>query len=296
MRILDTQSGIKHLVDLGLEGKYSDTVERALSRPFGMILITGPTGAGKSTTLYAMLNMVNKDDINIVSLEDPIEYYIDNVNQSQVRPEIEYDFASGLRSILRQDPDIIMVGEIRDVETAGLAVHAALTGHIVLSTLHTNDVLGVIPRLIDMKVESYLLPSALTLAIAQRLVKKLCPDCKKPIKPNEEVMAMIKSAFEDVGPEELKLRNIDPNKEIIIYEPQGCPKCLHKGTRGRMAIFEIIEMTSDIEEVILHNLSEANLLVEAKKQNMISMKNDGILKVIEGHVFIGDVVKVVEIS
>lgn len=296
MRILDTQSGIKYLTDLGLEGRYADTVERALDRPFGMILITGPTGSGKSTTLYAMLNMVNKDDINIVSLEDPIEYYIDNVNQSQVRPEIKYDFASGLRSILRQDPDIIMVGEIRDAETAGLAVHAALTGHIVLSTLHTNDALGVIPRLIDMKVESYLLPSALTLAIAQRLVRRLCPDCKKPTKPNDEVMAMIKSAFEEVGAEELKLRNIDPNKEVVIYEPQGCPKCLHKGTRGRLAIFEMIEMTPEIEEVILHGLSEVNLSAEAKRQKMISMKNDGILKVVEGHVSIGDVVKVVEIS
>lgn len=296
MRILDTQAGIKYLTDIGLEGRYSDVVGRALAKPFGMILVTGPTGAGKSTTLYAMLNMVNKEDINIVSLEDPIEYYIDNVNQSQVRPEINYDFASGLRSILRQDPDIIMVGEIRDAETAGLAVHAALTGHIVLSTLHTNDALGVVPRLINMKVESYLLPSALTLAIAQRLVKKLCPDCKKPTKPNVEVMTMIKSAFEEVGPEELRLRNIDPSKEIIIYEPQGCPKCLHKGTRGRLAIFEMIEMTPEIEDIILHDLSEANLLSEAKRQKMISMKNDGILKAVEGHVSIGDVVKVVEIS
>lgn len=296
MRILDTTSGIKYLTDSGLEGKYIQTVQRALDKPFGMILITGPTGSGKSTTLYVMLNVMNKEGINIVSLEDPIEYYIDGVNQSQVRPEINYDFASGLRSILRQDPDIIMVGEIRDSETAGLAVHAALTGHIVLSTLHTNDALGVIPRLIDMEVESYLLPSALNLAIAQRLVKRLCPDCKKATKPNDEVLSMIKETFEKVGPEELKSRNIDPSKEIIIYEPQGCPKCMNKGTRGRLAIFEMIEMTPEVEEVISHKLSEANLLNEAKRQKMISMKDDGILKVVEGLVFIGDVVKVVEMS
>lgn len=292
MRILDTTTGVKYLTDLGLEGRYVDVLQRAISRPFGMILITGPTGSGKSTSLYAILNIVNKDGINIVSLEDPIEYYIEGVNQSQVKPEINYDFASGLRSILRQDPDIIMVGEIRDAETAGLAVHAALTGHIVFSTLHTNDAMGVIPRLIDMKVESYLLPSALNLAIAQRLVKRLCPDCKKAAKPNQEVLNMIKTAFEEVGEEELKLRGIDPQKEIVIYEPQGCPKCLHKGTRGRVAIFEMFEITPEVEDVILHKLSEANMLAEAKRQKMISMKNDGILKVVEGKVSMGDVVEV----
>lgn len=296
MRILDTTTGVKYLTDLGLEGRYVDVLQRAISRPFGMILITGPTGSGKSTSLYAILNIVNKDGINIVSLEDPIEYYIEGVNQSQVKPEINYDFASGLRSILRQDPDIIMVGEIRDSETAGLAVHAALTGHIVFSTLHTNDAMGVIPRLIDMKVESYLLPAALNLAIAQRLVKRLCPDCKKATTPNQEVLNMIKTAFEEVGTDELKLRGIDPQKEIVIYEPQGCPKCLHKGTRGRVAIFEMLEITPDVERVILHDLSEANLLAEAKRQKMISMKNDGILKVVEGKVSIGDVVEVVEVS
>jgi len=222
IRILDTSSGVKYLKDLGLEGKYIDVLERAISKPFGMVLITGPTGAGKSTTLYALLNILNKEGINIISLEDPIEYYIEGVNQSQVReyyiegvnqsqvrPEIGYDFASGLRSVLRQDPDVIMVGEIRDPETAGLGVHAALTGHVVLSTLHTNNALGVIPRLIDMKVEPYLLPSALNLAVAQRLVKKLCPDCKKAVKPNKEILDMIKFAFEEVGPEELNSRSID---------------------------------------------------------------------------------------
>lgn len=296
MRILETSTGVANFSDLGIEGKYIDVLMRSIAKPFGIILISGPTGSGKSTTLYTILSALNKEDINIVSLEDPVEYYINGVNQSQVRPEIDYDFASGLRSILRQDPNIIMVGEVRDSETAGLVVHAALTGHIVFSTIHTNDALGIIPRLIDMKVESFLLPPALNLSIAQRLVKKLCSYCKKATNPGTEVRAIIENVFTDVGPEELKARNIDPAAEITIYEPQGCPKCMHKGTRGRIAIFEMLEMTPQVEDIILHDLSENNLLKEAKRQKMISMKNDGILKVVKGIVSIGDVVKAVEIG
>ena len=192
VRVLDPTTGLKGLEDLGLIGSNYQTVKSAIEKPYGMILITGPTGSGKTTTLYAVMNDLNKDGVNIVSLEDPVEYFIDGLNQSQVKPEIGYDFASGLRQILRQDPDVIMVGEIRDEETAGLAVHAALTGHIVLSTLHTNNALGVIPRLIDMKVEPFLIPSSLNLMAAQRLVPRLCQKCRKPVEPPAEIKEIIK--------------------------------------------------------------------------------------------------------
>jgi type IV pilus assembly protein PilB len=183
IRVLDPTVGLKGLEELGLIGRNNQIVIEGIKKPYGMILITGPTGSGKTTTLYAAMQILNKDDVNIVSLEDPVEYFIEGLNQSQVRPEIGYDFPSGLRQILRQDPDVIMVGEIRDNETANLAIHAALTGHIVLSTLHTNNSLGVIPRLINMKVEPFLLPPSLNLMLAQRLLPRLCQKCKKAEKP-----------------------------------------------------------------------------------------------------------------
>ncbi|MCJ7786996.1 GspE/PulE family protein, partial [Patescibacteria group bacterium] len=187
IRVLDPAEGLKSFEELGLERRNFEVVKTAVKKPYGLILATGPTGCGKTTTLYAILNILNKEGVNIVTLEDPIEYFVGGVNQSQIRPEIGYDFRQGLRQVVRQDPDIIMVGEIRDEETAALAIHAALTGHIVLSTLHTNNAAGVIPRLIDMKVKPFLIPPALSVAIAQRLVSKLCPYCKKKVKPKKEV-------------------------------------------------------------------------------------------------------------
>jgi len=182
IRVLDPTTGLKGLEELGLVGRNYEVIKEGIEKPYGMILITGPTGSGKTTTLYAVMQILNKDGVNIVSLEDPVEYFIDGLNQSQVRPEIGYDFASGLRQILRQDPDVIMVGEIRDNETAGLAIHAALTGHIVLSTLHTNNSVGVVPRLINMGVEPFLLPASLNLMLGQRLIPRLCAKCRKPEK------------------------------------------------------------------------------------------------------------------
>ena len=276
IRVLDPSVGLKGLEELGLVGKNLELIKAGVKKPFGMILITGPTGSGKTTTLYAIMQIINNDGVNIVSLEDPVEYFIDGLNQSQVRPEINYDFASGLRQILRQDPDVIMVGEIRDNETAGLAVHAALTGHIVLSTLHTNNAIGVIPRLIDMKVEPFLLPSALNLMASQRLISKLCQKCKKAEEPPVEIKNIIKKEIEKL-PKELISQS-----DFKIYHSSGCEACKGKGISGRIALFEIFEMTSQLGEIISGDLSEAKIIEEAKRQGMITLRQDGILKALQG--------------
>ncbi len=279
MRILDPTVGLKSLSDLGLEGRNLEVLNRAIEKPNGMILVTGPTGSGKTTTLYSILHILNQEGVNIISLEDPIEYYIDGVSQSQVRPEIGYTFANGLRSILRQDPDKIMVGEIRDGETALLAVHAALTGHLVLATLHTNDAIGVIPRLIDMGVDRYLIPSTLILAIAQRLVPRLCPQSKKEIKPSQEIVDLIDKQLKDIKPE--VLNQYDIKKPYTLYEPEVSKEC-PKGTMGRLGVFEILEMTQELEEIILKEPSESNIRTEAKRQGTTSMLQDGIIKALRG--------------
>src|SRR3989338_8202314 len=220
IRVLDPSIGLKGLDNLGLIGRSAELVKEGIEKPFGMVLITGPTGSGKTTTLYSLLQILNKEESNVVSLEDPVEYFVDGLNQSQVHPEIGYDFASGLRQILRQDPDVIMVGEIRDIETAQLTIHAALTGHIVLSTVHTNNAVGAIPRLVDMKVDTFLLPSSLNLMMAQRLVGKICQNCKKGETPSEKILAIIKKDLESL-PAELKAKV----KEIKIYHSPGCSAC-----------------------------------------------------------------------
>ncbi|HPM28568.1 MAG TPA: GspE/PulE family protein [Candidatus Portnoybacteria bacterium] len=291
MRILDPTVGLKSLSDLGLEGRNLDVLNEAIKRPNGMILVTGPTGSGKTTTLYSILHILNQEGVNIISLEDPVEYYIDGVSQSQVRPEIGYTFANGLRSILRQDPDKIMVGEIRDSETAMLAVHAALTGHLVLATLHTNDAIGVVPRLIDMGVDKYLIPSTLILAIAQRLVQRLCPESKKEIKPSEEILKLIETNLKELNPSILEQHNI--KKPYVLYEPQISKNC-PKGTKGRIGVFEIVEMTSELEEIILKDPSESKIKEEARRQGATSMIQDGILKALRGMVGLEEVRNEVE--
>lgn len=291
MRILDPTVGLQDLTDLGLEGHNLELIKKAIEKPTGMILITGPTGSGKTTTLYSLLHILNQEDTNIISLEDPIEYYIEGVNQSQVQPEIGYTFANGLRSILRQDPDKVLVGEIRDSETANLAVHAALTGHLVLSTLHTNDALGVIPRLIDMGIEPYLISSTLNLAVAQRLVRRLCLENKKEINPPIEVEKLINKEFGEMNQEELKKYNIkEPYK---IYEAQPSKECLN-GTKGRVAIYEMMEMTPQLEQIILKEPSEGKLREEAKRQGMVTMFQDGILKAVRGIISFEEMRKTVE--
>ncbi len=290
LRILDPIVGIKTFEEIGIDGVNFDALSRNIEKPYGMILITGPTGSGKTTTLYAMLHYLNKEGVNIISLEDPVEYYIEGINQSQINPEIGYSFASGLRSILRQDPDIIMVGEIRDKETAELAIHAALTGHLVLSTLHTNDAIGIFPRLIDMGIEKFLLPSTVILGIAQRLVKRLCPNCKKKVKVSKTIEKIILEEYK-LLPEEIKKENPLP-AAMEFFEPVGCDKCRNKGTKGRIAIFEMVEMTPELESIILSDLSETNLLAEMRRQHKITLRQDGLLKAIKGEVSFREVIDI----
>ncbi|MFH1392599.1 MAG: GspE/PulE family protein [bacterium] len=275
LRLLDPNTGVQTLPKLGLFGRNLQIIENNLKKPYGMILITGPTGSGKSTTLYAMLKILNKEGVNIVTLEDPIEYRIEGINQSQIKPEIGYTFASGLRSILRQDPDVIMVGEIRDKETAELAVHAALTGHIVLSTLHTNNAIGAVPRLIDMGVEPFLIPPSVNLIISQRLVRRISK--KGNLTP---LPIQAKKMFEK------ELKGID------IKIPAELPKPAEY--HGRIGIFEVLEVTSNLEKIIIDKATERALSAEAEAQGMTTVKQDGIIKIMNGITSLEEVLKAVE--
>jgi len=292
IRVLDPSVGLGTFEELGFEGRNLEMVKKGIAKPYGLILSTGPTGSGKTTTLYAILQLLNKEGVNIVTLEDPAEYFIEGVNQSQVNPDIGYDFATGLRHILRQDPNIIMVGEIRDEETASLAIHAALTGHIVLSTLHTNNAAGVIPRLVDMSIKPYLISPTLQLVIAQRLVRRLCDSCKKKIEPKPQIRDLILREVDSL-PIDIK-KTLKISKNLMIYASQGCEKCEKIGFSGRIALFEILLMTDSLANVILKEPSEAQILTEAKNQGMITMKQDGILKVLKGITTIEEVLRVAE--
>ncbi len=273
MRILDQEKGVKKITEMGMTDKNLAMIRDAINRPYGLILITGPTGSGKSTTLYSMLNEVDKESFNVLSLEDPIEYNMEGVNQSQVHPEINYTFATGLRTTLRQDPDIIMVGEIRDKETAQLAVQAALTGHLVFSTLHTNNAAGVIPRLIDMGVDPYLIAPTLILAIAQRLVGRLCPGAGTPTPIEGSIKMIIDKQFADLP--------IQYKKEIpfsdTVYQISPTPEC-PKGIRGRTAVFEAFRMDKEIESIILKNPTELEVSKILRQKGMLTMKEDALLK------------------
>ena len=292
IRVLDPAIGLKTFGELGLEKRNLEVVKAAIGRPYGLILATGPTGCGKTTTLYAILQVLNKEGVNVVTLEDPVEYFIEGVNQSQVRPEIGYDFAIGLRHIVRQDPDIIMVGEIRDPETASLTTHAALTGHIVLSTLHTSNATGVIPRLIDLGTQPYLIPPTLSIAIAQRLIRKLCDNCKKRLLPKKEVKDLILKELESL-PAQTK-KDFEIPKPLYIWQAVGCKECNREGFTGRIGLFEILSMTDELSDIILKEPSEREISKEAERQGMITMKQDGILKVLAGTTTIEEVLRVAE--
>ncbi len=279
MRILDQERGVRPLEQMDMTARHIEMVRAAMQRPYGLILISGPTGSGKTTTLYAMLNELNKEEKNVLSLEDPIEYSIEGMNQSQVFPEIGYTFASGLRTSLRQDPDIIMVGEIRDKETAQLAVQAALTGHLVLSTIHTNTAAGVMPRLIDMGVDPYLIPPTLVLTMGQRLVRKLCPGTGIKVPIEGSIKEMIDKKFADL-PDEFKKELPKVSEMYSIEATKECPS----GTRGRVAVYEMFSMDKDIEQVVLKNPVESAVYDVARKKGMITMKEDAIIKAMEGKI------------
>lgn len=293
LRILDPMIGKIDLPNLGFGGRNLEVIKENIKKPFGDILITGPTGSGKTTTLYSILGILNEEGVNITTLEDPIEYFIDGINQSQTHEEIDFTFANGLRSMLRQDPDIIMVGEIRDPETASLATQAALTGHLVLSTLHTNDAVGVIPRLIDMGVEKYLLAPTLNLAMAQRLLRRLCNDCRIESKPSVADEKIINDALNSF-PEAAK-KEIPKERKFFKPSKEGCKQCGGKGGfSGRIAIAEVLEMTDEFEKIVLGTISEQAMRKEAFRQGMATMFQDGILKVLKGMTSLGELLQVAQ--
>lgn len=278
LRILDKSGGVKSLAELGFAGTNLAKLATNISKPYGIILATGPTGSGKSTTLYAILNKISNPGVNIITLEDPVEYDIPGINQCQVRPKIGFSFADGLRSVLRQDPNIIMVGEIRDGETASMATHAALTGHLVLTTLHTNDASGALPRLINMGIEPFLITSAINCIIAQRLVRKICTHCKTEAKIPTPVLEEVKKDInESNNPDITKYKD----KPIKFYKGKGCAYC-NNGFKGRVGIYEVLEVTAKIEELAVHKRPANDILAQAISEKMLTMKQDGIIKALEG--------------
>jgi type IV pilus assembly protein PilB len=302
LRLLDKSAGLITLEDMGIRGRAYKMIEAGSRRPHGMILSTGPTGSGKSTTLYALLNKMNSTAVNIITLEDPVEYQVDGINQIQINTAVGLTFASGLRSILRQDPDIIMVGEIRDAETAGLAIQSALTGHTVLSTLHTNNSAGVLPRLLDMDIEPFLIASTVNTVIGQRLVRRICLKCKKSYQASPSLVAAIKKSIGKFLPSHENPKKIDPkeigyenlpfeeDEKITLYKGEGCEECRGTGYSGRIGIFEVFQVTPDMEKLLLGHATSTEIQDTAVKDGMITMREDGFLKALEGVTTIDEVV------
>jgi type II secretory ATPase GspE/PulE/Tfp pilus assembly ATPase PilB-like protein len=298
MRLLNPKSIQVNLEDMGINDDVFSVMNREIQKPNGLILITGPTGSGKTTTLYAFLRKIYSPEIKIITIEDPVEYHLKGITQTQVEHEKGYDFLAGLRAALRQDPDVIMVGEIRDPETAKIAVESALTGHLVFSTLHTNNAQGVIPRLADLDVNPKIMVSALTLSIAQRLVRRLCSVCKQEVKEISEddnkIIRDILSAAKEEG-KNLEKYGVSPDMDFILYEPVGCEKCNFTGYKGRVGIYEAIQTDENIEEIIPTNPSEREIKKVAERQGLLDMKEDGIVKIIKGLTSLEEVKSVVDL-
>jgi type II secretory ATPase GspE/PulE/Tfp pilus assembly ATPase PilB-like protein len=297
MRILNPKSIQVKLEEMGIDPKLYDVMMRSINSPNGLILITGPTGSGKTTTLYAFLSKIYSVELKMMTIEDPVEYHLEGITQTQVDHEKGYTFASGLRAALRQDPDVIMVGEIRDNETAETAIEASNTGHLVFSTLHTNSAAGVIPRLIDLGVNPKILVSALKLSLAQRLCRKLCEACKKESVPDDKKITLLKSILRKAKEDgkDLASYNIDPDMEIKLYEPVGCEKCNNTGYKGRIGIFEAIQTDEAIEKLIPTVPSEREIKRTASKQGIFDMKEDGAVKMIRGVTSFEEVGNVVDL-
>jgi len=297
LRILNPKSIRVKLEDMGIEPNLYKVFMEEIKKPNGLILLTGPTGSGKTTTLYSFLQKIYSEEIKIITIEDPIEYHLPGISQTQTDDEKGYTFLEGLRSALRQDPDVIMVGEIRDAETAKTAVESALTGHLVFSTLHTNNAAGVIPRLIDLEVNPKILVSALSLSIAQRLVRKLCNDCKKEKDITEEEMNVIKNIIDKAlsNNKNFEEYGIKTNEPFKIYQAIGCEKCNKTGYKGRMGIFEAIQNDENIEKIIIENPSEREIKAIAAKQKPLSMREDGIVKILKGITSYDEVLSVVDL-
>ncbi|MDD5461099.1 MAG: type II secretion system ATPase GspE [Methylococcales bacterium] len=280
IRLLDKENTVLDFAALGFAGRHLEQFTDVLAQPHGIILITGPTGSGKSTTMYAALKQLNTSERKIITVEDPVEYQMEGVNQIQAKPQIGLTFASALRSIVRQDPDVIMIGEMRDLETARIAVQSALTGHLVLSTLHTNDAAGGITRLLDMGLEEYLLTSTVNGILAQRLVRKLCPVCKEGYKPPPELV------------KELRLNRFAPESEIVLYKPAGCSACAGMGYRGRLAIIEFLPMTDPIRKLIMAHEEAGAIQKLAIEEGMETLYENGLVKVIQGITTLEEVLRV----
>lgn len=290
MRLLKKTGGLPTLSDLGLRGTQFKDIEDSISKPYGIILVTGPTGSGKTTTLYSILTRLNKPSVNISTLEDPVEYQISGINQVQVNPQAGLTFANGLRAFLRQDPNIILVGEIRDSETTQLAIQAALTGHLVFSTLHTNDAATAIPRLIDLGGEPFLIASVLSASIAQRIVRRNCTNCNETYEPPEEIKQNIKEVLGDWLPKQYR-----EGAPIMLARGKGCNECNLTGYLGRVAIFEVLKVTNTINKMILQELTAKDIEAQARKEGLIMMKQDGYLKALEGLTTIQEVLRVAEV-
>jgi len=290
MRIQDKSREIPSLAELGITGISLRNLTEALESPNGIIINTGPTGSGKTTTLYACLTLKNKVGVNILTIEDPVEIQLDGLSQSQVHHDIDYDFATGMRAALRQDPDIIMVGEIRDKETADTAIEASLTGHLVFSTLHTNSAVESITRMINMDIQPYLLTSTIELIIAQRLVRKLCPYCKRLAAPSPELLEIIEKALDELNVE----GEIDPAlvKDKHFYEAVGCNECNDVGYHGRVGLYEVLRMNNDLRRLIISSASTIDIQIAAQKNGMVTLEQAGIIKALEGQTSLEEVYRV----